>query len=122
MRLSRTDLVPVLAIIAGGAVGVLVSGSLVLGSSPNNVPTPVVVVAPPVTVESENDVRPPTSEQILVTGRVRAAPVWSPDGIRVAFTRDGSREVWVVNVDGGTPIRLINTLRLTVNTLPREGR
>ena len=46
MRFSRTDLIPVLAIIAGGAVGVLVSGSLLLGSSPNNVPTPVVVVAP----------------------------------------------------------------------------
>ena len=49
-------------------------------------------------------------------------PVWSPDGSRVVFTRDGSRDVWFVNADGGTPIRLINTLRLTVNTLPKEGR
>ena len=30
MRLSRTDLVPVLAIIGGGAVGVATSGALVL--------------------------------------------------------------------------------------------
>ena len=39
MRLSRTDLIPVLAIIGGGAVSVLASGVLLLGSSPNNVPT-----------------------------------------------------------------------------------
>ncbi len=97
MRLSRPDLVPVLAIIGGGAVGVLVSGSLVLGSSPDDVPAPVAVVAPPVSVGSENDVRPPTSEQI---------PVWSSDGSRVMFTRDGNQEIWVVNVDGGTPTRL----------------
>ncbi len=32
MRLSRTDLVPVLAIICGGALGVLTSGALVLSS------------------------------------------------------------------------------------------
>ena len=46
MRFSRTDLIPVLAIIGGGAVSVLASGVLLLGSSPSNVPTPVPVVAP----------------------------------------------------------------------------
>ncbi len=159
MGLSRTDLIPVLTIIAGGAVGALTSGALVLSSRTDNVPVaiptvivpdgqrisywssdgrieyqpicprtpgfsppypclgamsaPVLGVAPPVTAESANGERLPTSEQILA---------WSPDGSRIAFTRDGSREVWVVNVDGGTPIRLINTLRLTVNTLPEERR
>ena len=38
MRLSRTDLVPVLAIIGGGAVGVLVSGSLLLSLRSDDVP------------------------------------------------------------------------------------
>ena len=159
MRLSRTDLIPVLAIIAGGALGLATSASLVLSSRSDHVPVadqsvivpdgqrisywssdgrieyqpicprtpgfsppypcsgdvsaPVLGVAPPVTAESANGERLPTSEQILA---------WSPDGSRIAFTRDGSREVWVVNVDGGTPIRLINTLRLTVNTLPEEVR
>ena len=38
MRLSRTDVVPVLAILAGGAVGVLTSASLVLSSRSDYVP------------------------------------------------------------------------------------
>ena len=53
MRLSRTDLVPVLAIVASGAVGLATVGSLVLRSPPDNVSDPVAVVAPSVTVESE---------------------------------------------------------------------
>ena len=42
MRLSRSDLVPVLAIIAGGAVSVLTSASLVLSSRADHVPVGVV--------------------------------------------------------------------------------
>ena len=151
MRLSRTDLVPVLAIIGGGALGVVASGALVLSSRSDDAPVavrtvvvpdgqrisywssdgrieyrpicprtpgfsppypcsgdvsaPVLGVAPPVTVESANGERPPTSEQILA---------WSPDGSRIAFTssRDGHQQIWVVNADGGTPTRL------TANTLP----
>ena len=38
MRLSRTDLIPVLAIIAGGALGALPSASLVLSSRSDHVP------------------------------------------------------------------------------------
>ena len=41
MRLSRTDLIPVLAIVAGGALGVLTSGALVLSSRADHVPVPV---------------------------------------------------------------------------------
>ena len=155
MGLSRTDLIPVLTIIAGGAVGALTSGALVLSSRTDNVPVaiptvivpdgqrisywssdgrieyqpicprtpgfsppypclgamsaPVLGVAPPVTVESANGERPPTSEQILA---------WSPDGSRIAFTssRDGHQQIWVVNADGGTPTRL------TANTLPEAVR
>ncbi len=38
MRLSRTDLVPVLAIIAGGAVGLATSAALALSSRSDHVP------------------------------------------------------------------------------------
>ncbi len=51
MRLFRSDLIPVLAIIGGGDVGVLASASQVLRSSPEDVPAPAVVVAPSVTTE-----------------------------------------------------------------------
>ena len=53
MRLSRKDLVPVLAIVASGAVGLATVASLVLRSPPDNVSDPVTVVAPSATVESE---------------------------------------------------------------------
>ena len=45
MRLSRTDLVPMLAIIGGGTVCVLTFGSLVLRSASDDVtaPEPVVI-------------------------------------------------------------------------------
>lgn len=46
MRLVRTDLVPVVAIIAGGAVGVLTSGLALLARSDYVPPDPLVVPAP----------------------------------------------------------------------------
>ncbi len=52
MRLSRTDLVPMLAIIGGGAFAVLTFGSLLLlRSAPEIVPAPDPVVAPSATLE-----------------------------------------------------------------------
>ena len=51
MRLPRTDLVPVLAIIAGGAIGVLGFSTLILLSPSNDVPAPDPVVAPSATAE-----------------------------------------------------------------------
>ena len=41
MRLSRTDLLPVMVIIGGGAVGVLASGSLLLSSRAAHVRAPL---------------------------------------------------------------------------------
>ncbi len=67
MRLSRTDLVPVLTIVAGGAIGASLSFSL-LGRSPGvAVPDPVVV--PPATAESQLWVAVP---QPLAEVRARA--------------------------------------------------
>ena len=57
MRLSRTDVVPVLAIIGGGAVGVLASASLLLLSPADGAPAPQVVVSPALTVELSTDTR-----------------------------------------------------------------
>ena len=52
MRLSRTDLVPVLAIVAGGALGASLSLNFLLLSPPGDVPAlalaPVVAPVPPV--------------------------------------------------------------------------
>ncbi len=44
MRLPRTDLVPVLAIIAGGAIGALLSVSFLLLAAPDDVPSPSATV------------------------------------------------------------------------------
>ena len=55
MRLSRTDLFPVLAIIAGGAVGVFASGSLLLLSPSGDLPVPDPVEAPSMTPEAWAD-------------------------------------------------------------------
>ena len=56
MRLSRTDLLPVMAIIGGGVVGVLASGSLVLSSRADYAPAPVPVVVPRAAAEPETPV------------------------------------------------------------------
>lgn len=37
-----------------------------------------------------------------------SAPIWSPDGTRIAFAsdREGSDDVFIINANGGTPVRL----------------
>ena len=52
MRHFRTDLVPLLAIIAGGAVGASLSFTFLALSPSGDVPAPVPVVAPSATAES----------------------------------------------------------------------
>jgi hypothetical protein len=112
MRLYRTDLVPVLAIILGGAVGAATTGSFLWLSSATDAPIPATVVPPSVTVESANVERLPTS------GRT---PTLSPDGQWLAYTtQDGNEELWIVNVDGGTPSRFtVNTSQAGVIVLER---
>ena len=50
MRLPRTDVVPLLTIVAGGLVGGSLSFSL-LGSGSDDMPAPVPVIAPALTLE-----------------------------------------------------------------------
>jgi TonB family protein len=59
MRRSRTDLSPALTIIAGGAVGVLAFGSMVLWSLSEDVPAPDPVVAPAALTEDLEPTQPP---------------------------------------------------------------
>ena len=75
MRFSRTDLVPMLAIIGGGAASVLISGSLLLWSPSDDVPAPGHRVAPSM--------------------RVPASPAISPDGQWIAFQSHASGEPWI---------------------------
>ena len=97
MRLSRTDLLPVLAIIGGGAVGLATSASLVLSSRSDYVPAPVSVVAPPVTAELATDERRGVSTQLWIRyveataiGGTDGAGTFalSPDGRWLAYTSD----------------------------------
>ena len=54
MKLSRTDLVPVLAIVTGGVIGASLSFSF-LGSRSNDVPAANPIVAPSMTPEARAD-------------------------------------------------------------------
>ncbi len=67
MRLSRTDLVPVLTIMAGGAIGFSLSLSVLLLSPSGDVPASAPVVAPPAPVESATRV---AARAGTVTGQV----------------------------------------------------
>ena len=136
MRLSGTDLAPVLAIIAGGAVGVATSASLVLSSHFEDVPLANWTIPVPdgqrivywssdgrLEYRAKEDFTrgtrleaPVVWSRVYVGGGAVGTPMWSPDGSRIMFTRDGSLEIWVVNADGGTPTRL------TVNDLEPSGR
>ena len=101
MRLSRTDVVPMLTIVAGGVVGVLLTFSpLALWSSAEDVPAPVPAWSP--SKEVSRPARP-------VTARFEpSSAAWSPDGQRFIFrssnfrsSNDG-RAYWVIS-GGGEP-------------------
>ena len=82
MRLSRTELIPVLTIMAGGAIGALVTFSpLVLWLPSNEVPAlvrPVPVPSPPRVFEECDDNHP---YRLLNSGDMdRRRVEWSPDG------------------------------------------
>ena len=66
MRLPRTGLVPLLTIIAGGAIGVLAFGPLVLWSPPDD-------AAKQVTADEQAGVGPVVIESVEVEGNIRLA-------------------------------------------------
>ena len=119
MRLSRTDLVPGLAIIGGAAFGVLTFGSFLLLWSPSDdvpapdpvvvhfvtsddVPAPDPVVAHFVTVEAPTGV-------VFAGDRVQYDPVGTslPDGRWVVSPSDGVGEprLYLRTVDGSVTPR-----------------
>ena len=65
MRLSRTDLVPMMAIVAGGALGALASASLAVWSPTDDVPATAPVAVPPATAESATRLGLLISESLL---------------------------------------------------------
>ncbi len=75
MRLSRTDLVPVLTIIAGGALGFSLSVGILMTSlvllSSDGVPAPNPVVAPPATDNLAPRIPPELKEPVFTPMTVR---------------------------------------------------
>ena len=83
MRLSRSHLVPVLAIVAGGLIGASLSFGL-LGSRSDDVPAQDLLFGPSVTVESAPDRSNLSPNPEVVRGVVeRSEPHWVLNGARI---------------------------------------
>ncbi len=111
MRLSRTDLVPVLAIMAGGALSVLTSASLVLSSRSDHVPVGVVsatLVASPIAAQGAtiHQLDGVTIEGIAIAVRKRdgtkAPALFRGPRALAGFASDGTFEF----DEGSLPIRV----------------
>ena len=98
MRFSRTDLAPVLVIVAGGAIGALLTFSpIVLFPGADQVPAPVQPAWSP-----SEDVSRPVRPETMRRRAGRAVPVWSPDGRSVVFESSDGR-AFRVRASGGEP-------------------
>ncbi len=96
MRLSRADLIPLLVITGGGAVGVVSTSALVLMTASVQVSVPA-----PSMSEGVHRVSVPAPSMSEGVDRVYVPvrpvfepdrPVWSPDGTRVAYRVPSGRE------------------------------
>ena len=98
MRLSRTDLVAVLVIVAGGVIGGLLTLSpLVLWSPADQLRVQVPPAWSPAVAVSPR-ARPVPARPL----NGRTVPVWSPDGQSVVFQSSDGR-MYRVGSDGGVP-------------------
>lgn len=89
MRLSHSDLIPLLVIMGGGAVSVVTSAALVLwlSSALVSAPVPAVLAPVPAVSESESPVAP---------------PAWpAPAPVRLVWSRDGGSIVLVCREGDG---------------------
>lgn len=93
MRLYRTDVVPVLVIMAGVALGALLTVSPLLLFGPSN-------NAPALAQPEWSPAEPLPAPVRPTTGR--AVPVWSPGGTSVVF-EDANGNVYRVDSGGGVP-------------------
>ena len=96
MRLSRTDFAPLLAILAGGAIGVSFTlAPSAAWSPPDQVPTSVRIVLPP-TAEVPPAARP--------TWSPAAPPTWSPTGEVIASVSPDGKWVAVRSAEERTAL------------------
>ena len=81
MRLTRTDILPLLVILGGGALGVVTSAALVLSARTDYVSAPL----RPVVAPESAPLRPVVAPESAPVG-----PVWSPDGTSLVWSADGT--------------------------------
>ena len=101
MRLSRTDVVPLLAIVAGGAIGASVTFAL-LWAPYGPAPAPVQPASMPTTVWPTPTVSFDVPPQPVWSPDAPTRPVWSPDGQTVVFESANGR-MYRVPAWGGEP-------------------
>ena len=130
MRLARTDLFPLLTIMAGGVIGASLSFSLLGSRSDVPTPEPVVtpsevlaperVVTPPVTPELEMPKRIGVDGMVVLTGARMKANGMILTGDRIEVHLDGDRMVLTggrIEVDG----MILTGDRIEVENLQEEG-
>jgi hypothetical protein len=101
MRLSHSDLIPLLVIMGGGAVGVATSAALVLSliSALVSAPVPAVAATAPAAAPSVREDAAPVRVVFTVGADVsepasHAGPAWpAPAPVRLMWTSDGGKIV-----------------------------
>lgn len=99
MRFVHEDLGPILSIIAGGAVGVLISGSFLLSARADHMAEPIQPVSEPT-----QHVWSPDGSSVVFRASEDMPPTSSPDGTWIAFVSGG--QLMVVPSEGGEPVHI----------------
>lgn len=98
MRFSRTDLAPMLVIVAGVAIG----ASLTFGPALLFAPADQMVISVQPAWSPSKEVSRPVRPEPIRRRAGRAVPVWSPDGLSVVFESIDGR-AFRVRASGGEP-------------------